>query len=285
MSDVFPIRLDFKNASYLSFISPLSAQIETKKFGTKFNKSVLDRLKGSGDKFDRYKKTLSSAFDEYLAGVKSSGSPSLEREYYSLAISESVRVDPFIELEKLGIEQYTKPYTTIIDMEQHLDLALHMLCGCSIKKVANIPEYSRYSRALMCGNSEDSRGLILGDILTCCPKIEEYLSNIEEKLYSEDELVNMNKKMLDDILSNFYSDLFLISSTIREHIFCAFKKEFPQFKDIVYRSKNHHQLVIASDVPMNLTVRVESEHGEFKDISIKSYQKLEYATEWGCIIE
>ena len=183
-----------------------------------------------------------------------------ERKYTSIFGKAK---DSHFEIEKLGICKGCKKYTTILSLEDSLDLILHNLCDCDYDLLFNnIKDYQRISRGILSVNYDIMGNLTLNNLLGIDTKLDDYL-------------ISMNASSDDSykFLEKFYSSILDNAGELAECLAVLVKKDLAKRGiKIVYRSKGYCSFVFTSDVPINEDLIINGKYG----IRLNSYEAKEY---------
>ena len=171
--------------------------------------------------------------------------------------------DSHFEIEKLGICKGCKKYTTILSLEDSLDLILHNLCDCDYNLLFdNIKDYQRFSRGILSVNYDIMGNLTLDNLFGIDKKLDDYLINL-----------NMNSKDSYNFLEKFYNLILDNAGELAECLAVLVKKNLAERGiKIVYRSKGYCSFVFTSDVPINEDLIINGKYG----IRLNSYLAKEY---------
>lgn len=244
------------------------------------NKNVGNlRTKGCDilDDLTYYEQASFSGFDQSYHVRSVLEHKNKKREYYDMY---GKICDSHIEIEKLGVCRYAKPFTTILSLEDSLDYVLHRLTGASIDKIRSIPQYTLLSRSLLKLNYEVLDQASIAPLFGVDARLDDYLINIIEDSAPEGEHAWAFK---------FIGSLLAQASTIVEYASFCYKLMRPP-GECVIRSKSFCSFVMTSSQHLEEEVILSSEGVSDYPIQIRSFGRKEYLqgvdlkyVNWGAI--
>lgn len=112
-----------------------------------------------------------------------------------------VDLDSHFEYEMLGLSLTSSAFCYTISLEDHLDLVLHCLTGCDMKKVREIEDYEKISRAII-NVDLDNLDISLNKFFDIDDKLNNYLETLFSSTDNEIDcikgfFINISQKAQD----------------------------------------------------------------------------------------
>ena len=173
-------------------------------------------------------------------------------------------VDSHLEIEKIGVGNGCKRYTTVLTLEDSLDLILSRLSGCSYNKIfMRLQNYKLFSRAILNINYNLMSDLSFDNLLNLDDSLDNYLVRL-----------SADSKDNSEFLKRFYAEVIKNAGDLIEYLAIALKETLKRKNiDIVYRSKGLCSYVFTSDIPINDILELEDGYS----IKLNSYEMREYS--------
>lgn len=177
--------------------------------------------------------------------------------------------DSHIEIEKLGVCKYAKPYTTIISLEDSLDYILHRLCGASIQAIRSIPGYTELSRSLLKFNFDALYSFTVESLLGVDEKLDKFISSFVKDTPEHLEDIEM------EFLLGFARAIISEASSIVEYVSLYYNSIQPKDMSVI-RSKSFCSFVLTTAERLDMDLIIRSEGFDDYVLKVRSFGKKEY---------
>lgn len=264
----------FKDPDIVSAYVRLGTQIFTRKL--KFTRSLeeLEKMPYTNKEFVDFKNKIWEQAEKVQNFNEEVDTLPNKRKGFTIGDGS---FDILAESELLGISQYGKGNTVVIDFSDKLDFVLAVLTGCNPDNIRQMPYYHEISKSLL--NYELDNIANLGfdllfnlDVnldLWFTALIQKYNNNVTRESVIEDT---------HKVLYDFYCQLMTQATTIENYTAAAFK-EFSE-GECVYRSKTFSKVILSSDTKIDEDITLV--HGDYSTkVHVKSYLPFEYPRELG----
>lgn len=258
------MRVDlFSDDSVAKESSRLGTQVETRGF------RLAAPITGVKQFLTEYPDSVSDAYVRHLQKIADAG-----RSYYTISASGC---DSVWELECLGVGEYSKEYTVVIDLGDALDFVMHCEFNSSIDELRAIPSYEAVSRAIMNFDFKgvDSEfGVILGasQCVSMC-----FAMMLNEMSNSPDSMDATVDERMSRAVYKFYARILDKASSIKNYVVSALQKEYPRC--MIYRSKTFSSVILSSSIALNGPLELCSSSGVRYSLDVRSYSRYEWAKE------
>ena len=253
----------YSSSEVMGNASRLCKQIETRQF-----KAVYD-VDGVRAVLGQYPE---AAVDSVLDRLKQVASKGRTYEHIGCAGCDSVW-----ELEALGLGEYSKEYSVIIDLSQALDLIMQLEFQCSREECRSMKNYEGVSRSLMNFDFRDSSekfGVLFFESNVMSKAYVQIFKGVEENpQYSN---CTQDEKM-SYFVYEFYSRILNRASEIKDYIVADLQKKYPG--QIIYRSKSFSSAIMTSSIKLDGELTLSLWEKEDYTLNIRSYKRYEWARE------
>jgi len=89
--------------------------------------------------------------------------------------------DSLFDVEVLGISNNGQAYMMVADYGDCLDYILHRLCGCKLRDIRKIEDYSLISRAILGNDLRDAGDIPLSRLLFASSELKQYFAALTDK--------------------------------------------------------------------------------------------------------
>lgn len=258
----------FKKSAIYNEAMRLGSQVETRKF------RLGSPLSGVTQYLEEYPHKIVEQYLSHLQDIAH-----CNREYYRIGSSAK---DNLWELECLGIGEYSRPYTIVIDLSDALDFVMHCEFGCPIEDIRAIHNYHEISSAML--NFEfDGIDSNFSTVINASALVEESFGRMMQEFYNSPESLDTTaEERVSRIVYKFYTKILSSASNIRNYVVSALQDEYRG--KIIYRSKTFSKAILSSDIKLDTAILLRDVRGCEYNLNISSYNKYEWAKE-GIIYE
>jgi hypothetical protein len=177
--------------------------------------------------------------------------------------------DSHIEIEKLGVCKYAKPYTTIVSLEDSLDYILHRLCKAEVSNIRSIPNYFEVSRAILKLNYKGMEGLNFNWLMNADGNLARFLVEMHENTNDDSD------NRAGDFVHEFINRLIQEVSHVTEYISFYYNTLLERDSSVI-RSKSFCSFVISTDKKLDDVLYLRSAGFEDYAIRVRSFERKEY---------
>lgn len=183
--------------------------------------------------------------------------------------------DNLFELEALGVGEYCKQYTCILDISDCLDLVLHYLTGCKIESVRNMQDYSKISKAFLNYDFSEIGDIPFDRLFHLDDKMDQYLT----KLYNNITATRTGTTdEMADVVNALYAGILSKAMDIKDYLI-VHKQIHSKKGSFVYRSKSFSASIATSEVPVNDDIEILENGQVIYSLKMTSYGRFEYVRE------
>lgn len=252
----------FRDASIMSAAMRLQKQIETRNF------KLCCPIAGIRDHLQQFPDNAVNVLVERLQSVERAG-----RSYEHIG---KAGCDSLWELEALGIGEWCRTWTVMIDLSDALDLLMHLEFNCSVDECRAMQDYETVSKSLLnykFDNGTTKFGVLFFESAVMSKAYMQIIKEIEENpTYA---CCTQDEKMSHFVFT-VYSRILQKAADVKDYIVAALQAMFPG--QIIYRSKNFSSAIMTSDVEINSDLVLKHDDLEYT-IKVRSYKRYEWAQE------
>lgn len=184
--------------------------------------------------------------------------------------------DSLFVLELLGVGEYCRPYTVVIDFSYALDYILHRLSGCKVENIRKMNNYNEVSFNIMNLNFTKLHNINFSDLFRLDDNLANYLNSLLHKVSAE---YASHNKIVNEFCLAFYKEIITEVTKLKDY--CTIYLKNAHKDQLVYRSKSYATSILTSNIKIEDEFEIISGTNEIYKIPIKSFSCLEYALQEG----
>lgn len=183
--------------------------------------------------------------------------------------------DNLFSLELLGIEKNSQQYMILADLGNCLDYILHLLSGCSMQNIRNIPNYEAVSNAILNNQFDKLHDITYSILMGIDPDLDRYFEQLYWKINEELDVQNRTDKViLQKFIVVFHSQLLRKLQVVKAYIMAFLRSKDETFR---YKSKTFAASLGTSAYRLQDTeVTLTNTNCEDYKITLQTFGKYEY---------
>lgn len=252
----------FKNDAVNELYNKIGNQIRTRRYKQQYSLDPVDKIESNDKVFLAYRERLHKLALQ-------------EKEEHAVS---NLKADSHADLELLGIAEYARTYTVVLDFSQTLDFVLSEVTGCKQELIRAIPEYENISYAMFNGDFSSVSNVGFASIMGVDSKLDDFLKRIIIENYDAQDTHDVSDITMM-VLFDFYGRITAFIQKMKNYVatalnYCGFST------NIIYRSKTYSSIILTSNTAVKEDILINGEHGSTV-ITPQNYRMYEYAKRLG----
>lgn len=216
--------------------------------------------------------TNSTVIDEYISKLEQMATK--ERKYDD--IGYGIGSDNLYELEALGVGKYAKKYQVILSFEDKLDYLLHVVSGCKVDSVRNIPHYAEISSAFVALKTISATSdATFSHLYNIDPKLDEYFMKISKQLREKDTY--RDEELVEKLAYEIEMPILRTIESMQNYIIAFMSAARSGAVGMVCRSRDYASLIFTSEYPVTDDFILTYDDYDEVSITPRCYERYEYA--------